>query len=240
MDAAADNQHETLLISQNQRNGSVHSSFLCGKGGKDLSKKEEKKENIRRQIINAAQIYSNELAGKVFMYVYGKEYFEVMFLTDRFLHLTGVETALSAQDFYKKAKKGILEVNQFFFTESHPMGVVKKKLPCLSRLPELTKSMICIVKKMNTVSITYTIGLTNLEFTLGLTENTDKTGKKINDYYVPRSLRVKDHAIDISEDGDIVDFILMKDASAGRYDRILFADPNKKLPDEIKCFTKNI
>ena len=43
----------------------------------------------------------------------GNEYFEVSFPIDHFLHLTGIETRLSAKDFYKDAKK---------------------KLPCLKRL----------------------------------------------------------------------------------------------------------
>ena len=58
-------------------------------------------------------MYSQNLAGKTYLYVYGNEYFEVSFPIDHFLHLTGVETRLSAKDFYKNAKK---------------------KLPCLKRL----------------------------------------------------------------------------------------------------------
>ena len=41
-------------------------------------------------------MYSSVLVGKNFLYVYGEEYFEVSFPSDRFLHLTGVETTLSA------------------------------------------------------------------------------------------------------------------------------------------------
>ncbi len=47
----------------------------------------------------------------------------------------------------------------------------KKKLPCLKRLPELTNEMVCILKDMQTITIAYKISVTNLEFTLGLTEN---------------------------------------------------------------------
>ena len=59
----------------------------------------------------------------------------------------------------------------------------KKKLPCLKHLPELTKDMVCILKDMQTVTIKYKLSVTNLEFTLGLTENTDKHGNKINDFF---------------------------------------------------------
>ena len=50
-------------------------------------------------------MYSQNLAGKTYLYVYGNEYFEVSFPIDYFLHLTGIETRLSAKDFYKNAKK---------------------------------------------------------------------------------------------------------------------------------------
>ena len=46
-------------------------------------------------------MYSQNLAGKTYLYVYGNEYFEVSFPIDHFLHLTGIETRLSAKDFYK-------------------------------------------------------------------------------------------------------------------------------------------
>ena len=161
-----------------------------------MATKEEKKDALKQQIISAAKAYSTNLAGKTFLYVYGNEYFEVLFMTDRFLHLTGVESRLKAKDFYQKAKDGVLDANQFYFTPNHSMGSAKKKLPCLNRLSELTTTMVCIVKNLTTVTLTYTIGVTNLEFTLGLTEHLDDQGNKIDDLYLPRTLRVKDSAID--------------------------------------------
>lgn len=198
-----------------------------------MATKSSKKEKIRQQIISAAQTYSANLAGKVFLYVYGEEYFEIIFKADRFLHLTGVDTGLNAKDFYKKAKKGKLDAKQFFFTKSHSMGVAKKKLPCLNRLPELTTTMVCVLKDLTTVTLTYKIGVTNLEFTLGLTENLDAEGNKINDLYLPRTLRVKDKSINMSRDGEIVDFIFVRDASKSIYEEIAFRDDNKTIPESI-------
>ena len=154
-----------------------------------MATKTDKKNMIRQGIIDSAEIYSQNLAGKVFLYVYGEEYFEVSFPVDRFLHLTGVETRLSARDFYKNAKKAILTNNQFYFDARHPYANAKKKLPCLKRLPELTNDMVCILKDMETLRIIYKLSVTNLEFTLGLTENTDNNGNKINDYFLPMTLR---------------------------------------------------
>lgn len=160
-----------------------------------MATKEEKKSAIRKEIIDAASVYSQNLAGKTFLYVYGNEYFEVTFPVDHFLHLTGVETGLPAKEFYKNAKKGKLTNNQFYFTDRHPYANAKKKLPCLKRLTELTNEMVCILRDMRTVTIIYKLSVTNLEFTLGLTENVDANGEKVNNLYLPMSLRVEDTSV---------------------------------------------
>ena len=67
-----------------------------------MATKVQKKELIRKQIIEAANIYSQKLAGKKFLYVTSNYYFEILFLTDKFLHLTGVNTKLTAKDFFEK------------------------------------------------------------------------------------------------------------------------------------------
>lgn len=199
-----------------------------------MATKTDKKNAIRQEIMDSAVIYSSDLAGKTFLYVYGNDFFEVSFPVDHFLHLTGVETRLSAKDFYKNAKKGILTNNQFYFSVRHPYANAKKKLPCLKRLPELTNEMVCILKDMQTVTIMYKLSVTNLEFTLGLTENLDNYGKKINDYFLPMSLRVEDSSVEKSTDGDIVDFIFVKDASKAKYGDLVVKDESKNIPDSVR------
>lgn len=196
--------------------------------------KADKKNIIRQGIIDSAIIYSNYLAGKTFLYVYGTEYFEVSFPVNHFLHLTGVETKLSAKEFYKNAKKGKLSSGQFYFDSRHNYANAKKKLPCLKRLPELTNQMVCILKDMKTVSIVYKLSVTNLEFTLGLIENTNDNGKKISDLYLPMSLRVEDSSVAKSDGGEVVDFIFEKDASIDMYDKLLVRDTTKRIPEMIK------
>lgn len=199
-----------------------------------MATKVDKKNAIRQGITEAEIVYFQNLAGKTFLYVCGDEYFEVSFLIDHFLHLTGVETRLSTKDFYKNAKKSILTNNQFYFDARHVYANAKRKLPCLKRLPELTNEMVCVLKNMETMTITYKLSVTNLEFTLGLTENIDNTGNKINDLFLPMSLRVKDSSVEKSGDGEIVDFIFSKDASVARYDTLLVEDKSKTIPSCIK------
>lgn len=198
-----------------------------------MATKTDKKNAIRQDIMDSAVVYSSELAGKTFLYVYGEKFFEVSFPVGHFLHLTGVETELSAKNFYKNAKKGILTNSQFYFTERHPYANAKKKLPCLKRLPELTNKMVCILKDMQTVTIMYKISVTNLEFTLGLTENLDNYGKRINDLFLPMSLRVEDSSVEKSTDGEIVDFIFEKDASKAKYCSLIVKDESKNIQDSV-------
>ena len=91
-----------------------------------MATKTDKKNAIRQGTVDAAIVYSQNLAGKTFLYVYGDEYFEVSFPIDHFLHLTGVETRLSAKDFYKNAKKSILTNKQFILTQDMYMQCQKE------------------------------------------------------------------------------------------------------------------
>ena len=90
-----------------------------------MATKVDKKNAIRQGIIEAAIVYSQSLAGKTFLYVYGDEYFEVSFPVDHFLHLTGVETRLSAKDFYNNAKKSILTKISSILTQDMYMQMPK-------------------------------------------------------------------------------------------------------------------
>lgn len=196
-----------------------------------MNNKDEKKNDIRNRIIEAAEVYSTELAGKTFLYVGDTGYLEVSFEIRSFLHLTGVETSLSAKDFYMKAKNGSLSTKQFYFSERHPYSAAKKKLTCLGYLPSLTSELVCIIYDMETLTMTYDVGITNLNFTVGFTEK-EPDGEKV---YVPRTLRVKDKAVDSSgnQKNTIVDFIFVRDAAVSKYSQLVFRDKNAQIPDNI-------
>ena len=199
-----------------------------------MATKKDKKDHIRKQIIDAACVYRDNLAGKVFLYVTGDEYFEVVFQNDRFMHLTGVESTLSAQEFYDKATDSELTTGQIYFTKEHPYHGAKKKLPCLLLLPVLTNSLVCVVKDMKTLTLTYKLGVTNLDFTIGLTENVDFEGNKINDWFLPRTLRVKDKAIENSKDAEFVSFIFSKSAADTKYSHLCYASNDAQILETIK------
>ena len=163
---------------------------------------------IREQIVQAAAMYAT-LVGKMYLYVYGEEYFEVLFPAGSFKHLTGVGTILSAEKFYRMSVSKKLSDAQLSFNKQQTVKKAKKKLPCLMRLPELTKSTVCVVRDLQTNTFLYRLGVTNLEFTLGVSQPMFDN-KFPSGVYIPRSLRVKDKAIENSSSGDFIDFIFEK------------------------------
>lgn len=196
---------------------------------------------LRKQIISAANIYKHNLAGNVYLYVYGDTYFEVAYMTECFKHLTGVESSLRGNSFYDNAKNAKLATNQIGFSSRHPLKTAKKKVQCLHQLPQLTRDLVCVVKDMYTVTITYKLGITNLEFTVGLTENLTPAGDKVNDWLIPRTLRINDKAIDAATDAEFVDFIFSKKATETQYCTVCYAAPDAPLPDCVKpLLTENL
>ena len=189
---------------------------------------------LRKQIISAANVYKHNFAGNVYLYVYGGTYFEVAYMTECFKHLTGVESALCGNSFYDNAKNATLSTNQIGFSSRHPLKTAKKKIQCLHQLPQLTKDLVCVVEDMHTVTITYKLGITNMEFTVGLTENLTPTGDKVNDWLIPRTLRINDKAIDAAEDAEFVDFIFSKKATADQYDTVCYSASDASLPEYVK------
>ena len=160
----------------------------------------------------------------------------MFFPSENFMHLTGVNSSLSPHDFYANTRRRKLELNQFYFDQQHFYKNAKKKLHCLKRLSELTTGMVCILKELKTLTVTYKLSVSNLEFTLCLIESDKHHGSNGNKMYVPKSLRVEDSSVERSNGGEIVDFIFCKDYSAKKYDSLLVKDIAKDLPDCIKDF----
>ena len=77
------------------------------------------------------------------------------------------------------------------------------------------------------------VGLSNLEFTVGLTENTDSAGNRINNWLIPRTLRINDKAVEASADAQFIDMIFSKNAPDALYSTVCYADQNVPVPNKI-------
>lgn len=184
------------------------------------------KDLARKGIIRAAKSYSKHLSGKVFLYVFGNEYIEVMFRADDFLHMTGTgSTKMNAREFFRHARDGHLRRDQFRFLENYPFHLVNRKLSCLVRVHELTDREVAVLKDMRTGSLVYKIALSNLEFSVGMYQR--------GPLYCPRTLRVKDKAFENSGGGEIVDFIFARRYEEAKYTTCTFQDPAKEIPVTI-------
>lgn len=202
----------------------------------DKKKSDNRKLDIRNKIIKAAQVYSEELAGKYYIYIYEGKYIEILFKTHNFGHLTGVISPLSGKDFYKKSKNSQLHVGQFSFKDKQADLAIKKTNK-LDKLPELTKNDAFIIEDMSSGSRIYKIGMTNLDFSLGVIENRDsKTNQIIDKFLIPTTFRIRGEK-DFNNNPNVyqIDLILMKDNLIKKYDTVCFGNINNvELGEEIR------
>ena len=91
-----------------------------------MATKVDKKNAIRQGIIEAAIVYSQSLAGKTFLYVYGDEYFEVSFPGDLFLHLTGGRQDFLQRIFIGMQKRLFLQIISFILMQDIYMQMSKR------------------------------------------------------------------------------------------------------------------
>lgn len=151
------------------------------------------KSQMIRNIHNACLSYKHCLLGNTYMFVYNNTYVEVMFKKSCFMHLTGVESNLSSNDFYKHAltKKG-LKPSEIFFTNVHPYDLAVKKTGCLLDLYKITVEDSLISTDIETMTLTYAIGITNLEFVICLGKDLNSDGSLKSNCLIPYSFRVEE------------------------------------------------
>lgn len=157
-----------------------------------MNNKIQNKIQITKSIIQAASIYKEKMVGYSFLYVFENKYIEVIYRTKDFMHLTGVDSSLSAAAFYREAIHGRLRHNQIYFSQRHPYDLCARKITQLQSISAVTDSEIFILEDLTTNTFTYKFGLTELNFTLCLKEDTDAFGNIASDKYIIRSLRVED------------------------------------------------
>ena len=152
------------------------------------------------------------------------------------MHLTGVETNLFAKQFYKDALKGILRHNQIRFSSRHPYNLAVKKVNQLVNISKVTDSELIILETITTESAIYKFGITELDFTLCLGQDTDDSGNIKSDKYTLRSLRAED-CFNKSNDVFTVNYIFRKSNEEKYYKDVMYADGEytiENLPVEVQ------
>lgn len=188
---------------------------------------ETSKELIRQNILSSAEVFKQYMMGKYFLYIFEDNTFiEVFYRKSSFSHLTGVDSYLTAKDFYKKAINKVLTTGQFYFNSvTHPFHLARKKSEKLSDIHKFVEDDLIVLKDTTTDSQTYKFGLTDVDLTLCFSENIDpKTNNKIDDYYIPSSFRVGGDMFSKSSDCLTVDYIFMKQNKNQKYKTLYYGE----------------
>lgn len=198
------------------------------------------KNQLVNRIRRAARNYKDHLVGKTFLFVYENGYIEVMFTTKAFFHLTGVNSNLSAIDFYKHATmRNGLRASEIFLDSSHPFDFADLKTQCLKDLYKITIQDVLIADGVVTATANYELAVTDLKITLCLGMDTDINGNVINGRWVPYSFRVEEIDNDMLSNLYEVQFVFYKDTNSPqsvKYKEMTFGKKEDldKLPDEVK------
>lgn len=192
-------------------------------------RREQDRIRIASEICSAAGLYRQHLVGRCFMYVFDGRYIEVIYKADSFRHLTGVDTALSARQFYKLACQRRLRASQIGFTAQHPYDLCVRKLVHLSDLAALATSESFMLEEITTKTQCYKFGTTDLNFSICM-------NRRNGACYAAESLRDED-CFSKSDNVYAVTHIFSKRNDAKAYTDIAWLDeryPHAELPDEIK------
>ena len=198
--------------------------------------KQQDRRIIVQEIKNAAKLYKQYLVGKKFMYVFENKYIEVIYKSANFRHLTGVDTKLSAKQFYSYAVKNILQASQIFFSSQHPYELCKRKIKHIGEIATLAGSEGFVLEEITTNTRNYRFGTTNLNFTLCLNKEFDSYGVQKGDCFVVESLRDED-CFSKSKKAYSVSHIFSMPNDKKKYTDILFLEKGatiENLPRDIR------
>lgn len=194
------------------------------------------KAQIIKKIHNAAIAYKNYFIGNTYMFVFEGQYIEVMFKKSSFLHLTGVDTKLNAENFFEHAvlNRG-LRPQEVMFGPNNPYDLAEKKTEYLSDLYKITITDVVIATDITTMTFTYGIGITNLEFTVCLGDDVDSAGNLKSNCKVPYSFRVEELDNNKFKTLYEANYVFKKRTGTKEYNEITYGDTTelKNLPEEI-------
>ena len=193
-----------------------------------MKKSNKDKIRIAKEIIVAADMYKRYMLGNTYLYVFENRFIEVVYRKKDFRHLTGVDTSLSVNDFYKEAIKGTLTDRQIFFSARHPYDLCNKKMTQLKYIHKLTNSEILINETVKTGTTIFKFGLNGTLFTLCLDHDLDDSGIPQNSYYIAKSLRIED-CTSRSNAVFPVKIIFRRAAGQKYYDRITYINSTNSL-----------
>jgi hypothetical protein len=179
---------------------------------------------IIQRITNAAKYYKENVVGKTFLFLFEGNSVEVMFKSNNFMHLCGVDTRLYAKEFLRKAARGQLHRQEISFSPIHPYSLADIKTSHLMDTLHLMNLESLMITDISTKSRSYRLGTTDLKIVLCFDSQLDNEGNAIGNVLVPYSLRVEE--IDNSRFDKIyeVDYVLSKKTGVREYNHIEYGE----------------
>lgn len=195
------------------------------------------KKTLLEQIYSAKSIYDTTVLNKNFLYIFINsitkkiDFIESSNLKSNFLHLTGVVTKRSGNDFYKLLHKNKLSLNDIDVRED---GWTEIKLNIFDKLPILFNSPIQISLQDNMYTVAFEADILvnkpvidREDIILGLKKNST------NDYYAPSSIIKKKPQL-LGKNFSRVLFILLKNIEDDQYSITSFNAKDCILKDILK------
>lgn len=187
------------------------------------------KERVKNVAISEADAYQKIYVENTYLIFstqfINNDYYILSAEQDNYLHLIGVNTDLSAKEFFKKSKLGTLKDNDFNFIkinqdEKNVKGSVRRKINCLPKLKTLFFSnSLFFEENFKKNSVVCALAASDQEITLGFTH-----GKKSR----PKTLLKGNELKKPIE----IDLILSKKREELLYDNIVYGN--------VKILNENI
>jgi hypothetical protein len=196
--------------------------------------RERDRKSIINQIEQAADVYRKHLVGKRFMYVFDNRYIEVIYKIQNFRHLTGVDTKLSAKQFYSYAVSNMLTTSQIYFDAVHPYDLCVRKVKHIGEIATLACSKSFMLEEITTNTQSYKFGTTDMNFTLCMNKEKDDQGNEKGDCFVVQSLRDED-CFSKSNQAYVVTHIFARQNDVKKYTDRLYMDSAASMEDLPEC-----
>lgn len=189
--------------------------------------KEAYMEALLKQIKEAAIIYQKNFVGKIFLYIFSDNFIEIRFPKESFRHLMGVNSRLSASEFYIKALNRTLALADLQLDQSKVDLAYQKSLH-FSCLNDILSQKCFILENVKTKTYSYSFGATESKFTICI----DYQNKKHGNICLPYSLR-NENCMKKSSNYYEVDFIFEKEypSKNTKYAKLLYYNPDKDIND---------
>jgi len=208
---------------------SKRAKFLCSlflyQGGLIL-KHCKKAVKIIERLHAIARLYQRELVGKTFLILYEGNKSEVIFKSENFLHLCGVETNLSAKHFFKCAIRKSLTPKNIFFSQSHPYNLCEIKTKFMPQAISLFKKDSLAITDISTQTRQFKLGTTDLDVVFCFDEDSASHPNIARNILFPCSLRVEDIPNSKFNNMYEVNYVLSKKTGTKNYINIEYGNPN--------------